>query len=293
MTAVVFRSTRYADCEQCAFLLYAVGVAAEIVPDEREFVLVVAEEQRERALEELRRHESEARAWTQAQRAPALILHPQAWVGVAGYTVVLLAVAYCAGEGVFGVDWRGVGALLPTLQAREGHRLITALTLHGDVAHLAANLLLGGVFGYFAGQLLGPGVAWFAVLIAAVCGNWLDTLVMPAINTSIGASTAVFATLGLVAVHAWRRDTQTRMRWAYRFAPLVAAIALLAFTGAGGERTDVIAHITGFLSGAALGAVPTLHRLHGAGAQWLSGVATLAAIVAAWWSALSAAPNLN
>ena len=48
-----------------------------------------------------------------------------------------------------------------------------------------------------------------------------------------------------------RRDLEGQ--WAVRWAPIVGAVALLAYTGAGGERTDVVAHLTGFLSGAVLG----------------------------------------
>jgi membrane associated rhomboid family serine protease len=286
--AEVYRSHRLHDVEQRAFLLYVVGIRAEIAPIGGEFALFVAEEERDAALSELRRHEAEARAAAAPPPAP-LNVHAYAWVGSATYALVLIVVAWCAGESLFGVDWREAGALRP-VAGGEWPRLVTALTLHGDVAHLLSNLAFGAFFGYFAGQLLGPGVAWFSILLGGVLGNLLDALLMPPSGASIGASTAVFATLGLVAALSWRLRANVRMRWAHRWAPLIAGVALLAFTGAGGENTDVIAHVTGFLSGAALGAAlgsRPLATLHAPGVQRLAALAGVAAIAGAWSAQLA------
>jgi rhomboid protease GluP len=289
MPSEVYRSARLADCEQRAFLLYAVGIASEITPVGGVFVLMVEEDARERALQELWRHEAEARA-VQALPPAAAPLHPSAWLGSAAYALVMIFAAWCAGEGLFAADWRELGALRGDLpQSGEWGRLATALTLHADVAHLIANLAFGVFFGYFAGQMLGPGVAWLTILSGGVAGNFLDSLLMPAQASSIGASTAVFATLGLVAALSFRSRSDSRMRWAHRYAPLIAGVALLAFTGAGGENTDVIAHITGFVSGAVLGTAhawkspPALHdwRVQASAAFIAVGV-----LVAAWAAAL-------
>jgi rhomboid protease GluP len=289
LASEIYRSMRLADCEQRAFLLYAVGIASEITAIGGEFVLMVPAELRDAALAELHRHEAEARAALGPPAAP-LKVHAQAWIGSAAYAFVMIAAAWCAGESLFGVDWLAAGALHSALvQSGEWHRLVTALTLHGDVAHLIANLAFGVFFGYFAGQMLGPGVAWLSILVAAVLGNLLDSLIMPATSSSIGASTAVFATLGLVAAHSWRRRDDSRMRWAHRFAPLIAGVALLAFTGAGGENTDVIAHITGFFSGALVGVLHVskpLSFLEDWRAQLAGGLIAIGTVVAAWAIAL-------
>jgi membrane associated rhomboid family serine protease len=102
----------------------------------------------------------------------------------------------------------------------------------------------------------------------------------------------VFATLGLLTAHGWRRRHALQERWAYRYSPLVAGIAMLAFLGAGGERTDVLAHLTGFVVGAIAGLWQTQpgRRVPESQAfQLVCGGATLAAIAAAWWLALSSA----
>jgi rhomboid protease GluP len=73
---------------------------------------------------------------------------------------------------------------------------------------------------------------------------------------------------------------------------VIAAVALLAYTGAGGERTDIGAHIWGFVAGLGAGLLaariprPVLAQ---GGVQWLAGLAALAAVALAWALALHAA----
>jgi len=143
------------------------------------------------------------------------------------------------------------------------------------------------VFGLLAGQLLGPGVAWASVLAAAAAANLLNAFIQPATHTSVGASTAVFATLGLLAAYAWRRRRDQGDRWAYRWAPLIAGVILLGFTGAGGERTDVLAHLT---ASRWIARRRRTRRVAGATrplAQVVAGAAAVAALVLAWTLALS------
>ena len=133
---------------------------------------------------------------------------------------------------------------------------------------------------------MGIGVAWLSIVVGAALGNAIDASWMPTEQRSIGASTAVFATLGLLSAYAWSRESAPQLRWARRWAPIIAGIILLAFTGAGGERTDVVAHITGFVAGGGLGALwgkvaPT--RVMNRGLQWIAGLLALALIALAWW----------
>jgi membrane associated rhomboid family serine protease len=172
----------------------------------------------------------------------------------------------------------------------EYWRVVTALTLHLDVGHLIANLGFGVVFGLLAGQILGPGVAWATVLAAAAAANLLNAFVQPDTHLSVGASTAVFATLGLLAGYEWRRRSAAPERRAWRWAPIVAGLFLLAFTGTGGENTDVLAHVTGFVAGAVAGAAHASWRVpRGGTAQVFSAVASLAAVATAWAMAIAAA----
>jgi membrane associated rhomboid family serine protease len=248
--------------------------------------LVVTADVAQAAVQQLRRYERENPPLRRFVRPQGT--HPNAWAGAATYACVLLIVAYLAGRKSFAVDWLDAG-VLDTLAVRSGEawRAVTALTLHFDVAHLLGNLGFGMFFGWLASQLLGPGIAWGAAVAAGTAANLLNAGVQPASHVSAGASTVVFAMLGLLAAYAWRRRAGDGERRAYRWSPLIAGIFLLAFTGAGGERTDVLAHLTGFFMGAVAGALLARQpRIAGAAAQWAAGLATLLAIAAAWTIAL-------
>ena len=79
--------------------------------------------------------------------------------------------------------------------------------------------------------------------------------------------------------------------WARRWTPVVGAVVLLAWLGTGDERTDIVAHLTGFLAGFAIGAV--LGRVANPGPpdparQALLGGSALFCVILAWLVAIGA-----
>lgn len=135
----------------------------------------------------------------------------------------------------------------------EWWRLMTALTLHSGSLHLVSNIALGGIFMIRLCQLLGSGRAWFLVLCAGSLGNLFNTLVQSPDHRSIGASTAVFAAVALLAtINMLHFRSNLRRRWPL---PIAAALGLLALLGASGENTDIGAHLFGFLAGIGVGLV--------------------------------------
>jgi rhomboid protease GluP len=282
----VFRSFWRNACEERSLVLHAVGIDAAVAWHGRSWVLLVPAAAREDARAQLAVYERENPP--RAAAPPPEPLHRGAWAGSLAYAALLLVVGYLAGRASLARNWFEAGALFASPQhAGEWWRAVTALTLHVDVGHLLANLGFGTVFGLLAGQLLGPGVAWATVLLAAALANVANRLIAPDTHSSIGASTAVFATLGLLAAYAWRRRADTGDRWAYRWAPLIAGVILLGFTGAGGERTDVLAHLTGFVMGVLAGLAHARWRVpRGTVAQWATAASAVLLIVLAWAAAL-------
>lgn len=282
----VHRAHARPGCDERAFVLHAVGISSEITWDGDKWVLWVRTGDEPAALAHLKRYERENPP--RPRPAPLEPLHRAAWLGSAAYVAVVLLVGYLAGRDAMGMDWLEAGAQRAGLvRGGEAWRAVTALTLHLDVGHLLANLGFGAVFGLLAGQLLGPGIAWATVLVAASAANLLNAWIQPAMHSSVGASTAVFATLGLLAAYAWRRRAGEGGRWPYRWAPLLAGVILLGFTGAGGERTDVLAHLTGFGTGALTGVAHAAWRCpRGPAAQVVAGLGALLAIAGAWVTAL-------
>jgi membrane associated rhomboid family serine protease len=287
----IFFSKRLTDCEQQTLTLSAVGIHSWTVERDGGFAVLVAEESFDLAYKHL--SEVAREALPVQEPVPIPISHPNAWLGSVLYAIVLMGVAYAAGIDLFGADWLAAGALNGTTPStHEWWRVITALTLHTDVAHLVGNLVFGIVLGYFLSLAVGGGVAWAGILLGAAMGNSLDAFWMPESHSSIGASTSVFAALGLLSAYAWRRESATNLRRVKRWSPLVAGIMLLGLTGMGGEHTDIVAHVTGFASGCVLGAFLgklKQDRFTKRAVQLAAASLSIAAILGAWaWVLLRA-----
>jgi rhomboid protease GluP len=300
--AEIFRSPRRAECDERAFVLSAVGIANEITAQGAEFLLQVAPTDVTAALTHLAQYAIELQRRAALPPLPPPRLHAGAWIGSVAYIVVLLAVAYAVSNGFWRLDAFDVGELdAARLQGGQWWRAWTALTLHIDGPHLAANAVAGIWFGYLAGRLLGVGNAWFLVVIGAGSANWVEAHFGPPGYRAVGASTAVFAALGLLSAYSWSVRLRFSQRWASRWGPLVAGVILLGWTGTGGgEATgpqgtggteiDIVAHALGFTVGLLLGAVaawPPVVRALERLPQWLMGLAALAPIAVSWALALA------
>jgi membrane associated rhomboid family serine protease len=210
------------------------------------------------------------------------------------YLAVLLVVFVAARESLFGLDWYGAGMLRTgAVSAGEAWRTVTALTLHVELEHLGGNLAFGAFFGWFVGRYLGVGIGWLTVVAAGTCANALGAWLQGPDHRSLGASTAVFAALGMLVAYTWRRGFWRGTPWRARVAPIVAGLGLLAFTGTGGENTDLGAHLFGFCCGFGGG----LALARWLGPTWLRNrrlqagcaAAALVTVAAAWaWGLLAA-----
>ena len=282
---VVFESPRPRETGERALVLQSVGIRHEVLSDGRSSLLVVPAAEAARARQELAEWRHENRHWRPPRPMPVFRkLNP--WPGLAGYLLLVCAVAWASSQSLWGLDWFGAGRVNAALVLEgEWWRTVTALTLHIDLGHITANLVFGLGFGLFACHYLGSGVAWLAIVAAGALGNAVNAWIQPPDHNAVGASTAIFGALGLIGAFAWRRRLYPQDRWVYRLGPIVGAIALLAYTGSGGERTDVGAHLTGFLCGGVLGlACARLNTdwLAEARIQLSAGLVTLGAIALSW-----------
>lgn len=281
----IYRSNAAHDCDERLLLLESLGIRAVALADARAFALWVGPDDAHRAHVELARYALENRA---APPPPRVQLHRSAWLGSLAYLLATFVPSALAAQSAFGLDWLASGALDGTrVRAGEVWRAVTALTLHADLAHFASNAGFGAVFGALAARVYGPGRAWLAILVAATCANLLEAAGLPAARTSIGASTAVFAALGLLCIFRWP-DLRRTARTGVRGASIVAALVLLALLGTGDARTDVAAHALGFVAGMATGlawqAAPRLAQV----GDRTAGALALAVLGTAWLAALAA-----
>lgn len=248
----VFHSTHDRDIRENALVLRASGIDHQVVRGLSGYDILVIAPDESRASEEIAAYAAENRDWQTPEVVVPML--SDGWVGSLCYAIVLLLVAVLAQRNAFGADWLDVGRTQAGL-IRHGQvwRTVTALCLHADLIHLLGNLFFGSVVGLFAGRLLGSGRAWFLILVAGAAGNLCNALLRPAEHTSIGASTSVFAGLGLLASIGWSRRSATNMNRLERWVPIAGSIALLGLLGTGEGRTDIAAHGLGFLCGVAGG----------------------------------------
>ena len=280
---MVYESRNRSECSDRALVLAAVNIPFQIVDDIASCALVVPADFSAQAMEELHQYDDENPPRVVVKARP---LEPHNAVpGLIAYGLIICAVAIIADYAPWGTDWYTAGRVDGALiRAGEWWRTLTALTLHADLEHLAGNLVFGILFGLFAGRLVGPGVAWLSIVVAAASGNALNTFFLESAHRAIGASTAVFAALGLVAGFVWRGKLMAQDRWPYRVGPIVGGFALLMYTGTGGEKTDIGAHLMGFLCGMVAGMLLTAvrGRLSSQRLQLVCGLAALATIGGAW-----------
>lgn len=256
----------YPDLEtaaQRALVCLALGAAYWLFEEEGRFVLLIEARDEPRLAPELaafEREEGDRKPQAdRAERVSPLSIFVFVWVMSGAFLLQAQNPDY----------WIRAGGTsrLATIDQGEWWRAFTALFLHGDMVHLGSNLFFGAIFAYATLRRLRPGLAWSAIVLAGVLGNLVNSaLSLEPATISIGASTGVFAALGvLTASRAWDTIGRSFRVSARRLlVPLGGGFALLALYGSGqmdvlGQRIDYTAHLFGFLAG----------LLTGSGAWWV------------------------
>ena len=267
----VSRSGARKTADDHALVLEAQGIASGVAVASGQHVVLVRVEDAARARAELEKYVRENQDWPPREETQP----PIRWsVGAAlVYCGVLVALDVASRRESFGLDWWHAGvADAALIQAGAWWRSVTALCLHGDVLHLAGNLVFGAAFGVMLAQSIGFGLCWLAFVVTGGVGNGLNALLQSPSHSAIGASTAVFGMLGVQVAHDWVRRRQLHYNLFRRWAPIAIGAALLAWLGGDGRqidpnafpqtldhldvalpKIDVGAHVLGFVAGLALG----------------------------------------
>ncbi len=259
----------------------------EHVPEGEGWLLLVEERDHERALAAIAAYRRENRGWAWRHRLQwsGLVFH---WGAL--YWCWVMVLWYWASTTLgTGVTAAGV---MDSLAVRRGEwwRLFTAISLHADLGHLAANVSTGLLVLGLAMARYGPGWALLASFLAGAGGNLLGLLVRLRPYEGLGASGMVMGGLGLLAVASvalWRRSPH---------APREVVTGVLGggllFVLIGVDPgSDVVAHAGGFVVGVLEGGLLNL-----ASPRWLkapqsgrwAGVLAALLAVATWALALGA-----
>ena len=173
------------------------------------------------------------------------------------WVIALMAGFYWQGQDSTLVE-RAASSSVGLIGRGEWWRPFTALFLHADLGHLVGNLASGIVFATLVAKMIGPLLGWALILGCGTLGNILTSrLTYPEAFISLGASTAVFAALGILSglgVAETLRN-HARLPWLRISAPFLAGLILLGWLGggSGGGNTDVLGHVFGFSSGLVAG----------------------------------------
>jgi rhomboid protease GluP len=273
-----------------ALVLTSADIQHRVDEREGQFALVVADADGVRADRAISEFEAEGEPEVQP---PAPDQGPSSLGLVAA--IGFLAWFLVTGTREAGSRWFDLGSASAELIARGAWwRAVTALTLHADLLHLAGNVVASLVFVTALGRWLGGGLGGAVMLVVATVANLLTAAVHRTNFVSVGASTATFAALGLVAGLQVARRLRLRTRRGYAWVPIGAGLGLYAMLGVG-AGADIYAHLFGLGLGIAVGLLVALRqiarglRVPGLIGQALLGAITLAAVASCWLLALHAA----
>lgn len=241
-------------------VVLAMGLAFWLVPDPRGYRLLVEEQHLREVSGQLAAYERESAFWPPPPPAPT----PTRPSGRPALSPLLWALATIAAFGLQNTSarWERLGALDSQSLFADGQwwRPATSLFLHADAGHLVSNVVAG--VWVFSLVLSGFGAVrgWVLIAAASLAANTAAAgLFYPGPYRSVGASTAVFAGLGLLTgralAEAVRRQAPGSRRLKPILLPLAAGAVLLGLYGAGGAQTDVAAHACGFAVGVLLGII--------------------------------------
>ncbi len=265
-----------------SLVLASQSIETTIEHTETGWELLVPVAEYEQALQTLRQYQHENRHWHwQRQVFKGGIVFD--WASLSWVTL-LFFFAWLNSP----YDLESQGILSSTAVAHgQWWRIFTAIWLHADISHLAANaaigfLLLGLTMGRF-----GTGVGLLASCLAGAIANAAECLLHDESRRSLGASGTVMACLGLLATqsfHLWRASPYTRK---YLLGAITAGLMLFILLGVA-PGTDIIAHLGGFISGLILGSLLSLagKATHKPAINALSALLFFALVIVPWWKAL-------
>ncbi len=253
-----------AKADNWSLVLWAANIAHVTVREDDRLVLLVHPRKARRARQEITAYEQENRNW------PPRLLDSAKTAGGQPPTILMLGALLVffveTGPWSGASHWfaRGAASAERIMAHGEWFRAVTSLTLHADAMHIAGNLLIGGFLVHLFCRLVGSGFGWLLILLSGIAGNLLNAFFHGSAHNSVGFSTAVFGTVGLLSgLQAGRRQARTMKAM---LLPLAAGGGLLAMLGTEGERTDLGAHLFGFVAGCLLG---FLLATLGFGRRWM------------------------
>ena len=230
-----------------ALVLSAAGIYFTAVKEKAGWHIRVHEHDAAEALFHIRKYEAENPVKNKTEAAAPVYRKIDPFTGI-GAAAILMAVHVAVGTAHESFVDR-YGASASKIMAGEVYRTVTALLLHADAAHLAGNMAGIAIFGAVVCAVNGAGVGWLMVVLSGALGNYLNAALYESNHLAVGASTAVFGAVGILAAHQFWQKIRHREKRPRAWLPIAGGLALLAMLGVGEGRVDIMAHLLGFCCG--------------------------------------------
>ena len=232
-------------------VLSAMDIYFLALENETGWLILVQDEDYEQARHQIEQYLAETEADTPAPQ-PDNGGYPATASGLWAALLLMLWQIHISADGGLSEVVRKYGASAAKILNGEFYRTVTALVIHADPVHLAANMVGLALFGTAVCSLTGWGMAWFLILITGIVGNYLTAVFYQALHTAVGASTSIFGAMGILCGHQFITKIRIPGQRFKALLPLGGGMALLSFIGSG-ERADIVAHLLGFLAGIGIG----------------------------------------
>ena len=134
-------------------------------------------------------------------------------------------------------------------------QLFTSMFVHANIAHLAGNMLFLLIFGLRGEEMFSLPEFLLVYFLGGLTGNLLSLWLLPLNVPSVGASGAIFALFGAVAVYSRRSISQS----------IIGALiyAFFLFIISSGPGVNIFAHFGGLVAGLLIGYVLAARRKPG------------------------------
>lgn len=230
-----------------SLVLVSQGIEVEIAqPNPTLWQLLVAPADHARALNAIQRFRLENRHWAWRHLLPSggIELHPAVLVWVCGLAGIHAGLpADLVQQGLFNTHW---------VRAGQWWRAFTAVGLHADLGHLAANSAVGLLVIGLAMTRFGAVRAFTLTWLAAALANFSALAWRDHEYTGLGASGMVMAAIGLITAEAVTQWRFSRFATRSILGVVGAGTCLFLLLGTSG-RGDILVHTAGFLWGLVLG----------------------------------------
>ena len=281
-TLIAARSKR--EAMDFGLVLASQGLVSTVTRIEDQWGVMVAGDDYDRSVETLRIWKNENLGWKWLNPLPTAAGKFFHWGSLAWALATVAIYFWSTAPGI-----KEAGMMdSQMVAAGQWWRLFTAVTLHADLPHLLSNITSGLILLGLAMARYGTGIALLIAFLSGVGGNVAGFLLYPDAHRGLGASGMVMGALGLLAIASPADGWDRQVGIGLIMRGIVATFLMLVLIGFS-PRSDVVAHIGGYVGGVVFGLV----MMHLSAKALKDSITSLAAaavlfltVIITWWLAL-------